>query len=189
VPSFLLPIPDLAAASDPRETLNRHLLLLPPATPASPADSECGLLSDDDDYDYEDDEAALSIDAALPPGAALGARSTPPWATSSKAALLGCAARRRRPGGSGAHGGGGSGGRKDRAWSEGVVHRGAANTTNAPQRPQRPHGALAAELRWEAGVLAREVAHLRAENAQLRASLADIGARAEAAALACAVEA
>jgi hypothetical protein len=68
--------------------------------------------------------------------------------------------------------------KKDRSWSEGLV-RHDANIVTAQQSRENTEA-----LRWEMSLLTKEVSHLRAENEQLRGSLCDIGAIADAAALA-----
>jgi len=68
--------------------------------------------------------------------------------------------------------------KKDRSWSEGLV-RHDADIISAQLSRETTEA-----LRWEMSLLTKEVSHLRAENEQLRASLSDIGAIADAAALA-----
>jgi hypothetical protein len=68
--------------------------------------------------------------------------------------------------------------RKGRSWSEDLVQHDATMITAQQSRETTE------ALRWEMSLLTKEVSHLRAENEQLRASLSDIGAIADAAALA-----
>jgi len=68
--------------------------------------------------------------------------------------------------------------KKDRSWSDSLLWHDATIITAQQSRETTE------ALRWEIGLLTKEVSHLRAENEQLRASLSDIGAIADAAALA-----
>ena len=68
--------------------------------------------------------------------------------------------------------------KKDRSWSEGLVRHDATMITAQQSRETTE------ALRWEISLLTKEVSHLRAENEKFRASLGDIGAIADAAALA-----